>query len=128
AVLGAGIAMLGVSVDTLLRIVIFPTGGPIIAYYTLFGRPIIYFGSQVIFVVLIIFAILRYRLWNVDLVINRGLVLAGVTCILAIVFVTGFFALQYAFSAVLGGQQTTAAVAVSAAVIAGLFNPTRYRV
>ncbi len=72
-------------------------------------------------------AILRYRLWDVDLVINRGLVYAALTAVLGAIFVIGLFLLQSVLGAVLGSEQTTTAALISAVVIVGLFNPARRR-
>jgi predicted Ser/Thr protein kinase len=70
------------------------------------------------------FAILRYRLWDVDLVINRSLVYGVVTLILAAVFAAGVVILR----AVLGQEQSGIALAVSLVAAGGLFNPARKQV
>ncbi|NWF70272.1 MAG: protein kinase [Chloroflexi bacterium] len=74
------------------------------------------------------FAMLRYRLYDVDLAINRGLVYGLVTLGLGALFVAIFWGAQAALGALWGAEQAGAAIAVSAAVTALLFNPARKRV
>jgi hypothetical protein len=72
-------------------------------------------------------AILRSRLYDVDLVINRTLVYGSLTVALVLVYVGGVVCLQYAFRA-LSGQESTLAVVASTLAIAALFNPLRRRI
>jgi hypothetical protein len=74
-------------------------------------------------------AILRYRLYNIDLIINRTLVYGSLTAILAVVYLGGVSATQAIFR-VLAGQehQPQIAVVVSTLVIAALFTPLRRRI
>ncbi len=72
-------------------------------------------------------AILRYRLYDVDVVINRALVYGSLTLTLALVYVGAVVGLQYFFRALTGGDSTLAVVA-STLLIAALFNPLRRRV
>jgi hypothetical protein len=71
-------------------------------------------------------SILRYNLYGVTLVINRSLVYGGLTVGLAVVFLSGFFALQAALRGITH-QDTLAALVIAAAVSAALFNPARVR-
>jgi hypothetical protein len=73
------------------------------------------------------FAVLKYRLYDVDLLINRALVYGTLTAMLALVYVGGVVGLQSAFRA-LTGQESTLAVVASTLAIAALFNPLRRRV
>jgi len=70
-------------------------------------------------------SLLRYRLWDVDFVINRSLVYGGLTLLVLGVFGALFFAARAILSATLGAQQDLLAVALPAAVVVGLFNPAR---
>jgi tRNA A-37 threonylcarbamoyl transferase component Bud32 len=73
------------------------------------------------------FSILRYRLWDIDFLINRSLVYAAMTAVLVLVFAGGFFLLRAAFGGLLGGEQSTLAVVASTGLVVGLFAPTRNR-
>lgn len=73
-------------------------------------------------------AALRYRLWDVDLVVNRSLVYGALTAILALVYFGIILLLQGGFELVLGGERSSVAIAASTLVIAGLFQPVRKRV
>ena len=72
-------------------------------------------------------AILRYRLYDIDLVINRTLVYGSLTATLVLLYAGSVVSLQYVFRALTGGESQLAIVA-STLVIAALFNPLRRRV
>ena len=72
-------------------------------------------------------AILRYRLYDIDLVINRTLVYGSLTAILGLIYLGGVAVLQYLFRALAGGESQLAVVA-STLAIAALFNPLRRRI
>jgi hypothetical protein len=72
-------------------------------------------------------AILRYRLYEIDLLINRTLVYGLLTAILAALYFGGIVLLQRLFVA-LTGEKSTLAVVASTLVIAALFNPLRRRI
>jgi MFS family permease len=73
------------------------------------------------------FAVLKYRLYDVEIVINRTLVYVPLTATLVALYFGGIVVLQWAF-VLLTGQQSTLAVVGSTLVIAALFNPLRRRI
>jgi hypothetical protein len=73
-------------------------------------------------------AILRYRLYDIDRVINRTLVYGGLTVTLALLYFGGVTLTQAAFRALTGSEQQPQLIVVaSTLVIAVLFNPLRHR-
>jgi hypothetical protein len=72
-------------------------------------------------------AIFRYRLYQIDLIINRTLVYGSLTAVLAAVYLGGVVLLQYAFRA-LSGEGSQLAVVASTLIIAALFIPLRRRI
>jgi hypothetical protein len=72
-------------------------------------------------------AILRYRLYDIDMVINRTLVYGSLTATLVAVYFVGIVVLQRVF-VLLTGQQSTLAVVASTLLIAALFTPLRRRI
>jgi hypothetical protein len=72
-------------------------------------------------------AILKYRLYDIDMVINRTLVYGSLSAILVALYFGGIVALQRVF-VLLTGQQSTLAVVASTLLIAALFTPLRRRI
>ena len=72
------------------------------------------------------YAILRYRLYDIDLIINRTLVYGSLTATLVAGYVGTVVVLQRAL-VFFTGQESTLAVVASTLVIAALFNPLRRR-
>jgi hypothetical protein len=69
-------------------------------------------------------AIFRYRLYDIDRLVNRTLVYAILTASLVLIYVGSVVGLQYAFRVVSGGDSNLAVVA-STLAIAALFSPLR---
>jgi hypothetical protein len=69
-------------------------------------------------------AVLRYRLYNIDQIINRTLVYSSLTAMLAALYFVGIVVLQRVFVA-LTGQESTLAVVASTLLIAASFTPLR---
>jgi hypothetical protein len=71
-------------------------------------------------------AIRCYRLYQIDLIINRTLVYGSLTAMLALVYVGSVVSLQAVFR-ILTGQGSQLTVVASTSAIAGLFIPLRRR-
>jgi len=74
-------------------------------------------------------AIARYRLYDIDIVINRTLVYGALTAALVAVYFGGVVTLQILFRALTGQeQQPQLALVVTTLAIAALFDPLRRRI
>jgi hypothetical protein len=73
------------------------------------------------------FSILRYRLYDIDLLINRTLVYGSLTALIALLYFGLIFALQALFQG-LFHQNNAVAIVVSTLIIAALFQPLRHRI
>lgn len=72
-------------------------------------------------------AVMKYHLYDIDLVIRRTLQYSLVTLLLALVYFSGVTLTQNIFT-IISGQQSPAALVLSTLLIAALFNPLRRRV
>jgi hypothetical protein len=72
-------------------------------------------------------AILRHRLYDIDLLINRTLVYGSLTVMLVLVYLGGVVGLQSFLHAVTG-QESILAIVASTLLIAALFDPLRRRI
>ena len=105
------------------------SAGGVVGYYL--GYELVA-GLSITFSVLPIFlaagyAVLRYRLYDIDVVINRTLVYGSLTATLALVYFGGVAGLQRLLAPVVG-QDGQLAVVASTLAIAALFNPLRRRI
>jgi hypothetical protein len=74
-------------------------------------------------------AVFRYRLYDIDLLINRTLVYSSLTAMLLAVYFGGVATIQVLLRMLTGQEeQPQLAVVVSTLVIAALFNPLRRRI
>jgi hypothetical protein len=75
------------------------------------------------------FAVLRSRLFDIDVVINRTLVYGTLTVVLGIVYFGSVASFQYTLRALTGQEdQPQLAIVASTLAIAALFNPLRRRI
>jgi len=72
-------------------------------------------------------SVLRYRLWNIDFIINRTLVFGALTVVLGLAFLATFMLLPSLFRSFTGASQYPIVIAASALVMGSLFQPARYR-
>ena len=72
-------------------------------------------------------AVLRYRLYNIDRIINRTLVYGSLTAALVALYFGGIVVLQQIFVS-LTGEKSTVAIVASTLLIAALFTPLRRRI
>jgi hypothetical protein len=73
------------------------------------------------------FAVLKYRLYDIDIIINRALVYGSLTVTLVVVYLGGIISLQGLFRA-LTGQGSQLAIVATTLAIAAFFNPARRRI
>jgi hypothetical protein len=74
------------------------------------------------------FAILRYRLWDIDFYINRTLVYAAVTVILALIWIISLGLLRFLFEQYSSQPSAWVAAVLSSFEAVALFRPIRDRV
>jgi hypothetical protein len=72
-------------------------------------------------------ALLHYRLWDVDAIINKTLVYGGVSGTLAVLYIGGILGFQ-ALSQGIFHQHSDVAIVVSTLLIAAVFQPLRRRI
>ncbi len=72
-------------------------------------------------------ALLRYQLWNIDIIINRTLVYGTLTVVLTAVYVGLIIGLQALLRGVIS-QDNGVAIVISTLAIAALFQPLRSRI
>ena len=74
----------------------------------------------------VVFSILKYRLYDIELVINRSIIYGLLTLILAVVFGVILYGLQTAYTAITHrNNPPTIAIVISTIVVSSIFQPTR---
>jgi hypothetical protein len=73
-------------------------------------------------------AILKYRLYDIDVIINRTLVYGVLTAVLAIVYLGGVVGIGGLVRDMTGQERNNLVVAASTLAVAGMFRPARTRI
>jgi hypothetical protein len=73
-------------------------------------------------------AILKYRLYDIDVIINRTLVYVSLTAGLALVYLGGVVGVGGLLRGITGQERNNLVVAASTLAVAGLFRPARTRI
>lgn len=106
--------------------VFLPASGGMRLLYDLFSVPLFWLLAVPMPIAFVI-AMLRYSLFDVDLIINRTLVYTTLTATLVLVYISVVVLLQTVFRTGLGNDSQLVVVASTLAV-AALFNPLRARI
>lgn len=127
AVVGLTLAVLVIIVDLLLYpffpgLASTPRARVIFDLVTLFSV-VIAFSLVPVFIGI---AIMRYRLWEIDALVNRTLVYGSLTLSLVAIYVVGVVTLE-ALTRAITGQRSDLAIAVVTLTVAAIFNPWRRR-
>ena len=88
---------------------------------------LVYILTKLLVPITFFIAIQRYRLYEIDRIINKALVYGALSVILVAVYVMGVIGLQ-ALARAITGQESPIALVASTLLIAGLFQPLRSRI
>ncbi|MGH8058090.1 MAG: protein kinase domain-containing protein [Candidatus Entotheonellia bacterium] len=124
-VFGIAVALTGFLSVNLAVSALVPTPTSAGALATLMVEAALMYGALLLIPLSIGIAILRYRLWDIDILINRTLVYGALTVLLLALFGGSLFMISQVFQNFAGGPLV--AVAVSAGAFGIIFQPARRR-
>lgn len=90
-------------------------------------NPTLFFPFLLAFPIVLGICIIRFRLWDIDIIVNRTLVYGSLTITLVIVYFLSVILLENIIVS-LTGQSSVISIVISTLLIAGLFNPLRNRI
>ena len=119
-----GLALLGIIVVNASSI---PDGR--VNYMALrIAGPTLILAGAVLIPLTIGFSVLRYRLWDIDLIVRKTLIYSILTALMGLIYFGAIVLLQDLFGRLAGVEQSTLAVVISTLAIAALFRPLRRRI
>ena len=124
-VFGIAVALGGIGIEIVVLYALLPLFFHLSAFVYMIGSAMITF-LLLFFPLSLSIAILRSRLWDIDIIINRTLVYGTLTVVLALLYIGLIFALQFLLRGIVN-QTSTPAIIASTLVIAALFHPLRRR-
>lgn len=92
--------------------------------YIVAGVPLLYLANLLL-PLSIGMSVLRYRLWEIDPIVNRTLVYGALTGMLALIYFGSVVVLQQLFRTLTGQGQSEVVTVISTLAIAALFQPLR---
>ena len=87
-----------------------------------------FFSPPILIALAIGLSVLRYRLFDIDIIIRRTLQYAILTAILGLIYLGGIVLLQNIFGGLFGDTESPLITVISTLFIAALFNPLRSRI
>ncbi len=124
---GAAVGILGEIIFSNIYPALLPVSSRPHSFIYFFVEPLISYTVAIFVPLSIGFSILRYRLYDIDLIIRRTLVYGALTAVLALIYWGGVVGLQALLRPITGPGNDFAIVA-STLLIAALFLPLRQRV
>jgi predicted Ser/Thr protein kinase len=117
--------MVGIMV---LKPICIQLGGVYFMVWQLIGFPFLVFGGFIALTLGLSFSVLRYNLWQVDLMMNRGAVYLNLSVVLVAVFFGIILLLHSLLDRLFGEHQTPLVTIIATAAVALAFHPTRHRI